>query len=105
MTTKPETKNRIMKNTLLLLGALGLLVVTGCNQSSSTTENPPDTNTAMQNAQDTASNAWQDTKSGASNAWQSTKDVATNAYENTKDAATNGWNKTTNAVMGSSTNQ
>ena len=95
-----------MKNTLLLLGALGLLAVTGCNQSSSDNATPPsDTNTVTQNVQDTSSNAWQDTKSGASNAWQSTKNVATNAYENTKDAATNGWNKTTNAVIGTSTNQ
>ncbi len=77
-----------MKNTLLLIAGIGLLtVVVGCNQSNNADQTAADTNSTMQSAQDTASNAWQDTKSGASNAANAVASGATNA-----------WNKTTNAV-------
>ncbi len=85
-----------MKNTLLVLAALAMVAVTGCNQSNDNADQTPapDTNTTVQKVETGASNAWQSTKTGASNAW-----------EDTKSGATNAWNKTTNAVVGSSTNQ
>jgi uncharacterized lipoprotein YajG len=82
-----------MKNTLLLLAATALLAATGCSQSNSDQSAAPDTNSATQNAEQ-----------GASNAWQDTKDAATNAAGAIESGATNAWNKTTNAVEGSSTN-
>lgn len=78
-----------MKKILLLIATAGALAAAGCNQSNNANENPPDTNTTAQNAQDAASNGWQDTKSAATNAWNATKSGATNV-----------WNKTTNAVNG-----
>jgi outer membrane lipoprotein-sorting protein len=78
-----------MKNTLLFAAALALLAVTGCSQSSTDQSSASDTNSAAQNAEQTASNAWQDTKG-----------AATNAYNDAKEGATNAWNKTTNAING-----
>lgn len=69
------------------MAVLAVVAVTGCNQSNSTSENPPPATNTDMSAQQSASNAWQDTKSAATNAWEATKDGATNA-----------WNKTTNAV-------
>jgi hypothetical protein len=81
-----------MKKSLMLFAAVALLAaVAGCNQSNTANDNSADTNSATQNAEQSASNAWQDTKSAATNAWNATKDGATNA-----------WNKTTNAVSGGS---
>ena len=81
-----------MKKILMLFAAVALVgAAAGCNQSNTANENPADTNSTVQNAEQGASNAWQDTKGAATNAWNATKDGATNA-----------WNKTTNAVSGGS---